>query len=59
MEESKAYEAEVAVRESVQDSSQIAFAIVSIQDGEARLKELMVNEVPIKDWVEQMMEERE
>ncbi|MBI9062090.1 MAG: GDYXXLXY domain-containing protein [Marinilabiliaceae bacterium] len=59
MEESKAFEAEVAVRELAQDRSQVAYAIVSIQDGEARLKEVMVNEVPLKDWVEQMMEERE
>lgn len=58
MEESKAYDAEVAVRESVQDSSQVAYAIVNVRDGEARLKEVMVNEVPIKDWVEQLMEER-
>jgi len=59
MEESKAYEAEVAVRESIQDSSQVAYAIVSICDGDARLKEVMVNEVPLKDWVEQLMEEHE
>jgi len=57
MEESKAYEAERAVRESVSDSTQVAYAIVCIKDGEARLKDVMVDEVPIKEWVEQLMKE--
>ncbi len=59
MEESKAYEAELAVRESAQDSSQVAYALVSIKDGDARLVDVIVNEVPLKEWVEQLMEETE
>jgi Uncharacterized membrane-anchored protein len=51
MEESKAYEAEKAYRRSGRDTNQIAYSLVSIKDGEAALKEVFIDGVPIKEVV--------
>ena len=51
MEESKAYDAELIYRESQPDTSQITYALVSIKDGEAVLKDVLINGVPIKEIV--------
>ena len=51
MEESKAYEAEKVYRESLPDSTQVAYALVKIKDGEAVLKDVLINDVSIKDIV--------
>ena len=51
MEESKAYDAELTYRESQLDTSQIAYALVSIKDGEAVLKDVLINGVSIREIV--------
>ena len=51
MEESKAYDAESIYRESQHDTSQIAYALVSIKDGEAVLKDVLINGVSIREIV--------
>ncbi|TXK24677.1 GDYXXLXY domain-containing protein [Pontibacter qinzhouensis] len=56
MEESKAYEAEVAYRTLQQDSTQLTYALVRVKEGEAVLQEVLVNEVPLKVVVEQQRE---
>lgn len=59
LEESKAADAEIAYRESAIDSSQVAYALVAIKDGQAVLKDVLVNGVPVKELVEQNQEEKD
>lgn len=51
MEESKAYDAEVTYRESQIDSTKTAYALVSIKNGDAVLKDVLIDGVPIKEIV--------
>lgn len=51
MEEIKAYEAELTYSRSQLDSSETTYALVSIRDGDAVLKDVLINEVSIKDIV--------
>lgn len=51
MEESKAYDAELAYRESQLDTTQTAYAVVRIKAGKAVLQELLINGVPIRELV--------
>lgn len=51
MEESKAYDAELTYRESQLDTNQTAYALVSIKDGEAVLKDVLINGVSIREIV--------
>lgn len=54
MEETKAYDAEVAVRNNQRDSIQNnTYALVYIKDGEAVLNDVIINNVSIKDFVEE------
>lgn len=50
--ESKALPAEKLYRETLRDTSQVIYALVSIRDGEGVLKDVMVNGIPIKTVVE-------
>lgn len=60
MEESKAYDAEVIHREAQSDSTNVTWALVSVQDGEAVLKDVLINGVSIKEIVkERQMEEED
>ena len=52
MEESKAFEAEQAYRESSIDSSMVAYALVKVKNGHAVLENVFINDVPIKEVVE-------
>lgn len=53
MEETKAYEAELAVRENQSDSLlQNVYALVHIKEGATILKDVIINDLPIKDYVE-------
>lgn len=54
MEESKAYDAEVAYTESIRDGfpENDTYALVYVKDGEAVLADVVINEVSIKDYVE-------
>ena len=56
MEESKAIEAERTYRESQLDTNQVAYALVSIKDGESVLKDVLIDGVPIREIV---LKERE
>lgn len=59
MEESKAQDAEIAVRDITRDSTQHAYAVVRIKEGEARLQDVIVNDMPIKEWVEKLKAEKQ
>lgn len=48
MEESKAYHAELAYNESARDSNQTTYALVSIRNGDAVIKDVIINGVPIR-----------
>ncbi len=53
MEETKAYDAEVAVRNNQRDSiKNNTYALVYIKNGEAVLNDVIINEMSIKDYVE-------
>ncbi len=51
MEESKAYAAEKMYREAVRDRNSTAYALVSIKDGDAVLKDLLVDGISLKEMV--------
>lgn len=53
MEESKAYDAELAYRKSRRDTSQVAYALVNIKEGEAVLKDVLINGVSIREIVKE------
>lgn len=57
MEESKAYEAELLHTESQQDSSKITYALVSIKNGNAVLKDVLIDGVSISEAVIKSREE--
>jgi uncharacterized membrane-anchored protein len=58
MEESKAYDAEMAYSRSSRDSSQVTYALVNIKNGESVLKDVMINGIPIKEIVKQEKQNR-
>ena len=49
MEESKAANAELAYNEALRDSSQITYALVSIKDGDAVIRDVLINGIPIRE----------
>jgi uncharacterized membrane-anchored protein len=51
MDESKAAEAEKIYRQSLSDKTKNTYALVNIKQGKAVLKEIMINEVPLKDLI--------
>ena len=51
MEESKAYDAEVAYVETQRDTSKMTYALVNIKNGEAVLKDVLIDGIPIKEIV--------
>lgn len=51
MEESKAYHAELAYRESQRDTSQITYALVLIKDGDAVLKDVLIDGISLREIV--------
>ena len=51
MEESKAPDAEIIYRESQLDTNQTAYALVLIRDGDYVLKDVLINDTPIKELV--------
>ena len=58
MEESKAYEAELAYREAARSGNQTAYALVNIKNGKAVLKDVLINHVPIVEVVEGRLENK-
>ncbi len=59
MEESKAPDAELVYREAQIDSAQVVYALVSIKDGQSVLKDVLIDDVPIKEVVKQHRLEQE
>ena len=57
MEESKAHDAELTYTQSLQDANQVAYALVSIKDGEAVLKDVFVDGTSIREIVKKNQEE--
>ena len=57
MEESKAYEAELAYRESNIDSTSVTYAVVAIKNGKSVLKDVMIDGESIKEVVLRSREE--
>jgi len=51
MEESKAYEAELTYRESQRDVNQITYALVSVKNGDAVLKDVLIDGTSISEIV--------
>ncbi|MEO5905267.1 MAG: GDYXXLXY domain-containing protein [Saprospiraceae bacterium] len=49
MEESKAYNAELAYAESARDTMQITYALVAVKDGDAVVKDVLINGIPIRE----------
>ncbi len=58
MEESKAYDAELVYRESQGDTTQVTYALVSVKEGEAVLKEVYINGIPIREIVKNRLESK-
>ena len=53
MEESKAFDAELAYRRISRDTNQVAYAVVNIKNGESVLKDVMIDGISIKEIVKQ------
>ncbi|PRX56358.1 GDYXXLXY domain-containing protein [Flagellimonas meridianipacifica] len=51
MEESKAYDAEITYRESQRDTTKTTYALVHVKDGNAVLKDVLIDGVSIKELV--------
>lgn len=51
MEESKAYEAELAYTESLQDTGKVTYALVNIKNGNAVLKDVIIDGVSVSEIV--------
>ena len=56
MEESKAKGAEDAYREASRDTTQVTYVLVSIKNGEAVIKDVLINGVPINEVVKSQKE---
>jgi hypothetical protein len=52
MEETKAPEAEEMYSASVIDSNQVAYALVMVKNGEAVIRDLVLDGIPIRELVE-------
>ena len=59
MNENKAYDAEVSVRESQRDTTSICYGLVYIKDGSAVLDNVFINDKPIQKFVEEFQNLKE
>ena len=51
MEESKAYDAELTYRDSQRDTTKTTYALVHVKNGDAVLRDVLIDGIPIKDLV--------
>lgn len=58
MEESKAQSAQDVYTETARDTNQVAYALVSIKNGDAVIKDVMIDDVPISEVVKQLQEKQ-
>ena len=56
MEESKAYDAEITYRETRRDTTKTAYALVNVKEGDAVLKDVLIDGVPIAELVNTKLE---
>ena len=59
MNESKAYDAEQAYNNAARDTMQITYAVVTIKDGDAVIKDVLINGIPIRAAAEQWQEDQQ
>lgn len=57
MEESKAYDAELTYRESQRDTTKITYALVNVKNGDAVLKDVLIDGIPIRELVKAKQDE--
>lgn len=57
MNEAKAYDAELAYNEAARDTTQVTYALISIRDGDAVLKDVLINGIPIRAAAERWQEQ--
>ena len=57
MDEYKAPEAETTYRQSQRDTTTVAYALVAVKAGEAVIKDVFIDDVPIREVVEKAREE--
>lgn len=57
MEESKAYDAELTYRQSQQDTSKITYALVSVKNGDAVLRDVLIDGISIREVVKANQQE--
>ena len=57
MEESKAYNAELIYRRSINDTNRTTYALVRVKNGEAVLKDVLIDGTSIKELVKQEVKE--
>lgn len=57
MNENKAYDAEISVRKAQQDNSKTCYGLVYLKDGVGVLKEVYIEDIPLKEYVEQFQKE--
>jgi uncharacterized membrane-anchored protein len=58
MEESKAYDAELIYRQTLQDSNRVTYALVSIKDGDAVLKDVLIDGISIREIVKKQQKSK-
>lgn len=59
MNENKAYDAEVSVRQAQRDTSKTCYGLVYVKNGTAVLKNVFIDNVPIQQYVEEYQMESE
>ena len=59
MEESKAYDAEKMYQETQRDTSKTTYALVNVKEGDAVLKDVLINGTSIREIVKENQEKRE
>jgi uncharacterized membrane-anchored protein len=56
MNENKAYDAEISVREAQRDTSKTCYGLVFVKNGTAVLDNVFINDMPIQQFVEEYQE---
>ncbi len=59
MEESKARDAETAYQKAQTDTNRVMYALVSIKEGESVLKDVIIDGVPIKEYIKQQSAQKD
>lgn len=57
MNENKAYDAEISVRQAQRDTTQICYGLVYVKNGAAVLENVFIDDTPIQEFVEEYRQE--